>query len=67
MQEERNAIAVWRKLEGVSQKTLADKIGINRALLSQIETGKVLPSRELLVKMSRYLGCLVTDLIKEAI
>jgi len=62
----RNAISKWREIKKVSQVDLADHLGINRALLSQIETGIVLPSDEMLVGISRYLNCLITDLeIKE--
>jgi len=58
----RNAIAKWRGIKNISQKELAKHIGINRALLSQIETGKVFPSNDTLIKISRYLDCLITDL-----
>lgn len=62
---EQNAIAKWRDIRKVSQKELAEKIGVNRALLSQIETGIVLPSNEMLIKISRYLNCLITDLYRK--
>ena len=62
MHKSRNAIARWRELEGVSQGKLAKHLGINRALMSQIESSKVLPTNQMLVKISRYLGCLITDL-----
>ena len=61
----RNAIAEWRKIRGVTQKELAEYLGINRALLSQIETGLVAPTEKLLIKISRYLNCLITDLYSE--
>ena len=61
----RNAIAKWRKIRGKTQKELAEYLGINRALLSQIETGLVAPTEELLIKISRYLNCLITDLYSE--
>jgi len=64
----RNAIARWREIKNIPQKELAELLGINRALLSQIETGLVLPSNEMLIKISRYMNCLITDLeIKEEI
>jgi len=61
---EQNAIAKWREIRNVSQKELAEHLHINRALLSQIETGIVLPSNKLLIEISRYLDCLITDLLK---
>lgn len=49
----------------ISQQELADLIKLNRATLSQIETGKVLPTIDVLLKISRALGCEYTDLYKE--
>ena len=60
--DSRNAIARWREMKKVPQKELAKHLGINRALLSQIESGKVLPTSNMLIDISRYLKCLVTDL-----
>ena len=62
---ERNAIAEWRCIRKVSQKELSERLKINRALLSQIETGKVLPSKQMLIEISRYLDCLINDLYRE--
>lgn len=68
MYRSRNAIAKWREIKKIPQKELAEHLCINRALLSQIETGLVLPSSDMLIKISRYLDCLITDLeIKEEI
>jgi DNA-binding XRE family transcriptional regulator len=61
----RNSIAKWRNLRDVSQDKLAKHLVINRALLSQIETGKVLPSTKMLIEMARFLDCLITDLYRE--
>ena len=49
----------------ISQQELADKLSINRSLMSHIETGKVLPTFDTLLKISRMLDCLVTDLYKK--
>ena len=62
MYKSRNAIAKWREIKNVSQKELSKHLGINRALLSQIESEKVLPTNDMLIKISRYLDCLITDL-----
>ena len=61
----RNAIAKWRKIRDKTQKELAEYLGINRALLSQVETGLVAPTEKLLIEISRYLNCLITDLYSE--
>ena len=55
-------IAAIRDDKGFSQQKLAEQLGINRALMSQIETGKVLPTFDLLLQIARILDCLVTDL-----
>lgn len=55
-------ISETREDRKISQQELANKLKINRALLSQIETGLVLPSFDMLVKIARILGCLATDL-----
>ena len=55
-------IATIRAQRNISQKDLAAKLKINRAVLSQIETGLILPSFELLLRIARELDCLVIDL-----
>ena len=55
-------IAAIRDDKGISQQKLAEQLGINRALMSQIETRKVLPTFDLLLQIARILDCLVTDL-----
>lgn len=55
-------ISIIRKKRGISQQELADKLNINRALMSQIETGLVLPTFDTLLNIARILDCLITDL-----
>jgi len=59
------AISIIRKERGFSQQELADKLNINRALLSQIETGLVLPTFDTLLNIARILDCLITDLYRK--
>ena len=59
------AISIIRKERGISQQKLADKLNINRALLSQIETGLVLPTFDTLLNIARILDCLITDLYRK--
>ncbi len=59
------AISIIRKERGISQQKLADKLKINRALLSQIETGLVLPNFDTLLNIARILDCLITDLYRK--
>lgn len=53
-----------RNEKNMSQQTLANEVGINRATLSQIETGVVLPTMDTLLAIARALECLVTDLYR---
>ena len=55
-------IQTIREERDITQQELANKLKINRALLSQIETGIVLPSFSMLLDIARVLDCLVTDL-----
>jgi len=59
------AIEEIRKDREISQQELADKLGINRSLMSHIETGKTLPTFNMLLEIARILNCLITDLYKE--
>lgn len=52
-----------RKAVGLSQEELAEKAGIDRTYVSQIERGISNPSLVVLVKLSQALGVEVVDLI----
>jgi putative transcriptional regulator len=54
-----------RNEKDMSQQELANEVGINRATLSMIETGTVLPTIDILLKIARVLNCLVTDLYRK--
>lgn len=58
-------ISIIRKERGISQQELADKLNINRALMSHIETGLVLPTFDTLLNMARILNCLINDLYRK--
>jgi len=62
-----NAIKHWRQAKGVTQQKLADEIGIDRPTLSKIENENIPidPGPELALRVSRYLGVLITDIISE--
>ena len=55
-------IKMLRDEKGITQQDLANRLNMNRTLLSHIETGKVLPSMVTLLKIARIFNCLVTDL-----
>lgn len=48
-------ISTLRKSKGLSQKDLADLVGITQASLSYIETGKKLPHKSTLLKIYKAL------------
>lgn len=54
-----------REEREMTQQELADAININRATLSQIETGKVLPTLNTLLEIARTLDCKIIDLYDE--
>ena len=58
-------IRALREDRDLKQQELADLIGINRTYLSAIETGSLLPSVDVLLKISRVLGCEYTDLYRD--
>jgi transcriptional regulator with XRE-family HTH domain len=51
-----------REKRGLTQAELAAEIGMNRALLSQIECGHMLPTLDTLLAIARALGCKEIDL-----
>ena len=54
-----------RKMRLITQKQLADAIGITQAMVSHYETGRRTPDLETAARIANALGCKVDDLIKE--
>lgn len=52
----KNRIRSIRVSKGISQKQLADSIGITRQYLSEVENSKKLPSIKLAYLIANYLG-----------
>ncbi len=57
-----NDISGRRNRKDISQQKLADRLGIPRSLLSQIETGLVKPNFEIMDKIAIELECLVSQI-----
>ncbi|PWW08520.1 DNA-binding XRE family transcriptional regulator [Paenibacillus cellulosilyticus] len=57
-----NRISYIRKHRGITQKQLADALGIDRASLSQIETGRYSPRAETIRKLSDFFQLPIGDL-----
>jgi len=52
----RNIIKVLRAQNNLTQEELAQKIGISRQALSNIENGKVEPSGRIVIKIANIFG-----------
>lgn len=63
MAKQRQFIRQWRKHRGLTQDQLAERIGVNRAHLSRIETNGREPDLALLELLAEELRCEVADLI----
>ena len=50
---------------GITQRTLAARLGINQAEVSRWENNKRVPSLKWLLPIAAILGCSVTDLFPE--
>lgn len=54
-----------RKTAGLTQKTVADKLGVDQSTVCLWEAGRTCPRAETLVRVAALYGCLVDDLLKE--
>ena len=52
-----------RKIHGLSQEELADKIGVSRQTLSKYETGESLPDIEKCKQLADVFGVTIDDLL----
>lgn len=52
-----------RKLKGLSQEDLAEKMQVSRQAISKWESGAAYPEIEKLSELSKYFGCSVDDII----
>ena len=59
-----NGIKVHREKRGMSQKELADVLGIKRELLSYYENGSRGPASTVWLNMAEVLGVEVAELLK---
>ena len=57
-------ISVARKKHKLSQKELADKIGVTQQAISSYETGIRQPPIDILVKMSEIFNCTIDELVR---
>ena len=58
-----NPVKVWRAYRGLTQRQLAEAIGISAAYLSQIETGKRTGKTAVLQAIARALNLALDDVV----
>lgn len=54
-----------RKAKGLTQKQLGDLVGVSESFVSQMESGKKLPSFEVALKLGEVLECESTDFFSQ--
>lgn len=59
-------IAVFRKRKGLSQASLAEKLGVTTQAVSKWECGQSLPDAELLAELSWLFGVSINSLLEGA-
>lgn len=62
-----NCIKYWRIKRGITQQELANKIHLDRAILSRIENPNIPidPDEELALQIARIFNVLITDILKK--
>ncbi len=58
-----NPIRVWRDYRGLTQQQLAEKVGISKPYLSQLESGKRAGTTEVLNTIAHALDLTLEDLV----
>ena len=58
-----NPVKAYREHRGLTQKGLAEKVGLNPVYISQIETGKRVGSTRTLTKIAKALEVDIDDLV----
>lgn len=54
-----------REARGISQKQLADLVGVQQGAVAQWETGKTAPRFERIISIANALECTVDDLVRK--
>lgn len=59
-----NNLKVHRAKEDITQKELAEEVGVSRQTINAIETGKYNPSLELALKISEFFETQLEDIFQ---
>ncbi len=62
-----NRVKHYRMKAGLSQSALAERVGLKRQGIYDIESGRYLPNTGVALKLARQLGCRVEDLFYETV
>jgi len=57
-----NTVSTRRRAAGLSQRALAEAVGVSRQALVAVESGRSVPSTALALRLARALACAVDDL-----
>ena len=60
-----NKIKVYRAMKNISQEELAVAIGVTRKTINTVETGKFIPSTVLALRIARYFGVPVEEILND--
>ena len=60
----KNLLAGRRKASGITQLALAERVGLTRQSIANIESGKFIPSTAAALKLARAFECRVEDLFE---
>jgi putative transcriptional regulator len=60
----RNHIKEHRLRRGLSQKELAEAVGVSRQSINSVERGRYMPSLALALKFARLFGCPADELFE---
>lgn len=58
-------IRQYRERAEITQKEMADRLGVKQSAVSMWETGAALPRADMLPKIAKLLGCTISDLFEE--
>ena len=60
----KSEIRELRAQRGISQKALAEAVGVSRQTINAIETGRYLPSLPLAIALARYFDTTVEEMFR---
>jgi len=58
-------IREYREALNLTQKEMAERLGVEQSSVSMWETGKASPRADMLLRIAKLFGCTVGDLFKE--